>query len=104
MFLDNRSKDAKSALALSLFQQILGSGPRVKYSEAKNTPYGAAVGQATQHPFAVTGININYSDTGLFGFAVASAATDINGVVKSITKKMRQVGKEINESQLKTAK
>lgn len=94
----------KEALALSIFQQILRSGPRVKYSDAKNTPLGAAAGQATQHPFALTGMNVNYSDTGLFGFAVAAAANDINAVVKSVVKKMREVGKGINDNQLKTAK
>ena len=98
------AKNAKEALSLSLFQQILGSGPRVKYSEAKNTPLGSAAGQATQHPFALTGINVNYSDTGLFGFVAGAAADDIGNVVKSVVKKMRDVGKAVNDTQLKTAK
>ena len=76
----------------------------MKYSEGKSSPLGAAAGQATEHPFALTGINVNYSDTGLFGFAVGAAGADIHKVVKSIVKKMREVGKGLTEDQLKTAK
>jgi len=82
----------------------LGSLPRVKYSEARNTSLGAAAGQGTQHPFSLAGINVNYSDSGLFGFAVGAAASDVHNVVKNVVKKMREVGKGLTEAQLKTAK
>lgn len=76
----------------------------MKYSDGKVSPLGAAASQATQHPFALTGINVSYSDTGLFGFAVGAAGADIHNVVKAIVKKMREVGKGLNEGQVKTAK
>jgi len=98
------AKNEKDVAALSLFQQILGSGPRVKYSEAKQSPLGAAAAQGTQHPFALTGINVSYSDTGLFGFAVGAAGADIHKVVLGIVKKMREVAKGLNEEQLQKAK
>lgn len=91
-------------MALALFQQVLGTGPRVKYSEGKVSPLGSAAAQGTEHPFALTGVNVNYSDTGLFGFAVGAAGSDIHKVVKAIVKKMREVGKGLNEEELKTAK
>jgi hypothetical protein len=91
-------------VALSLFQQALGAGPRVKYSHGPFSPLGSAAAQATQHPFALSGININYSDTGLFGFAVGAAGSDIHNVVKGIVKKMREVGKGLNEEVVKKAK
>ena len=89
---------------MSLFQQILGTGARVKYSEGRFTPLGAAAAQGTQHPFALTGVNVTYSDTGLFGFAVGAAGADIHNVIKAIVKKMREVGKGLSEDQLKVAK
>lgn len=98
------AKNAKDVVALSLFQQLLGNGPRVKYSDAKASPLGGAAASATQHPFALTGINISYSDTGLFGVAVGGASSDIHNVVKAVVKKMRDVGSGLNDSQLKTAK
>ena len=91
-------------MALTLFQQILGSGARVKYSDGKTSQLGNAAALGTQHPFALTGINVNYSDTGLFGFAVGAAGADIHNVVKAIVKKMREVGKGLNDQQLKIAK
>lgn len=76
----------------------------MKYSEGKFSPLGSAAAQGTEHPFALTGINVNYADTGLFGFAVGAAGSDIHNVVKGIVKKMREVGKGLNEEQLRIAK
>ena len=83
---------------------MLGSGPRVKYSSGGASPLGSAAAQGTKHPFALTGINVNYSDTGLFGFAVGAAGADIHAVVKAVVRKMREVGKGLSEDQIRTAK
>lgn len=91
-------------IALSVFQAALGGFPRVKYSEGQASQLGAAAASATQNAFALNAINISYSDTGLFGFAVATAPQDVDKVVKAVVKKLREAGKGLTESQLNNAK
>jgi len=91
-------------LALSLFQTLLGTGPRIKYNFGTNTKLGQAVAKASNSPSAITGFNISYSDTGIFGFSVAAAAKDINNVVKAAVTQLRESAKNISEQDLKIAK
>lgn len=89
---------------MSVFQAALGVGPRVKYSEGRASILGTAAASGTQNPLSINSINISYSDTGLFGFAVATAPQDVDKVVRAVVKKLRETGKGLNESQLKNAK
>lgn len=98
-----RAKNQKDVIALSLLQQLLGTGPRVKYS-AGASPLATAAQKATQNPVAVSGLNISYSDTGLFGFVAASSPDDATKVTKAVVSKMRETIKNIKDEDLKRAK
>ena len=76
----------------------------MKYSTGQASPLGAAAASATENPFVLNSINISYSDTGLFGFAVATVPQDVEKVVKSVVKKLREAGKGLTESQVTNAK
>lgn len=99
-----RWKSPKDILCLSLLQQILGTGPRIKYSSGLTSPLASAAATASQSATSVSSLNIAYSDTGLFGFVVAGAANDMDKIVKAVVTKMREVSKNLKESQLATAK
>lgn len=51
---------------------------------------------------AVSSLNLNYSDAGLFGFVAAAPASDAGKVVSAATKVLRSAS--VNESQLSRAK
>lgn len=98
------ANNPKDVIALSLFQAALGGNSRVKYSNGRATLLGAAAASGAKDAFAINSLNISYSDTGLFGFAVATAPGDVDKVVRAVVKKLRETGKGLNDSQLKNAK
>ncbi|CAG2104811.1 unnamed protein product [Medioppia subpectinata] len=98
------SKNQKDVLSLSLLQTILGTGPRVEFSDGSHTKLGEAVAKTTSEPFAVSAFNINYTDTGLFGITVAASAQDIHKAVKAAVTQLRASAKSISEEELKNAK
>ena len=88
-------------LALALVQQLLGSGSRIKYSNSG--ALGNAAAKASQSPASASAVNINYSDTGLFGIAVAASPDDVGNVIKASIGQLRSVSK-VNDATLQTAK
>jgi ubiquinol-cytochrome c reductase core subunit 2 len=97
------AKNQKEMIALSLVQQLLGTGPRVPYSSGAS-PLSDVASKATKGPVAVTSLNISYSDTGLFGFAVAATPDDIGTVVKAVVGKWRETVKSVKDTDLQRAK
>ncbi|KAI1287646.1 Cytochrome b-c1 complex subunit 2, mitochondrial [Halotydeus destructor] len=97
------SSNQKEVLALALFQQILGTGPRLPYTTSGGA-LGLAGAQASQDPVAISGLNISYSDSGLFGFAAAASPDDIGKVLKSVVAKMRDTAKSFKDAELQKAK
>ena len=74
-------KNTKEALAFAVLQYVLGVGPAVKWGSGAS-PLSKAVGGAVgAEPFAVSGFNASYSDSGIFGF-VASSPANVAGKVK----------------------
>lgn len=71
-------------IAAAVLQNIMGTGPRIKYSSNANAKITQAAAQATTNPFAVSTINLNYTDSGLFGFHVVAGKSDVGKVVKSL--------------------
>lgn len=90
-------------LALSLFQHIIGTGPRVKYNPGGSKLH-QEIGKVAQEPFLVTSLNANYSETGIFGFMAAGSPDEIHKIIKTTITKMRDLSKNIKDEQLKTAK
>lgn len=75
LFCHFSSVGSSDAAALAVAQHILGVGPNVKYGVG----YGSVLPKAVAASGGVgmaTAININYSDSGLFGyFVVADSAS-----------------------------
>jgi len=97
-------KNNKDMIALTLFQQILGTGTRVKYSDGAASRLGQAAAKATQNPVAVSGLNISYSDQGLFGCVIAGSANDMHKIVKAVVTQMRDTAKSLKDADLNVAK
>lgn len=65
---------SSDAAALAVAQQILGTGSHVKYGDSGSVLTKAVAGSGGVG--MASAININYSDTGLFGyFVVADSAS-----------------------------
>ncbi|XP_033745768.1 cytochrome b-c1 complex subunit 2, mitochondrial-like isoform X2 [Pecten maximus] len=104
------SKDAASAAVL---QFVMGAGPSVKYSPGIVSRLGKAVYSALgSEDFAVSAINLPYSDTGLFGFSVTGNAQDMGTIMKAAAGEFAAVTKNdaisdqavtIAKNQLKSA-
>ena len=73
-------------------------GIPVKYGSGA----GSKLNQVVLGAGAVSSLNLNYSDAGLFGFVAAAPATDAGKVVSAAAKVLRSAS--VNESQFSRAK
>ena len=87
-----------------MFQVLLGTGPRIKYSLGNSSVLGQAAGKVAENPFTVSSLNISHSDHGLFGFIVASSANEVHKIVKAVVSQLRDSAKKVSEQDLKNAK
>ncbi|XP_003742765.1 cytochrome b-c1 complex subunit 2, mitochondrial [Galendromus occidentalis] len=97
----------QDALTMEVLKHVLGmSKARVPFSELGATRLGKAV-LATKpaNPFSIGAFTANYSDTGLFGIALAANNNDIAVVSKAAIGAVRDLGKgNISASELEAAK
>ncbi|XP_069125313.1 cytochrome b-c1 complex subunit 2, mitochondrial-like [Argopecten irradians] len=78
------SMGSKDAAAAAVLQYVMGAGPSVKYSPGIVSRLGKAVYSALgSEDFAISGMNLSYSDTGLFGFTVTGYAQDMGPIMKA---------------------
>ncbi len=75
----NSRQSSKDGLASAIVNQAFGTGPRVKWSDGANRVANAVLPLATE-PASVSSFNVNYSDTGLFGFHVVTTTNDAGKV------------------------
>ncbi|CAG2065759.1 unnamed protein product [Timema podura] len=68
----------KDALAFAILRYILGAGPSIKWGGSPSPLYKSVSEAVGSLPFAVSALNVSYSDSGLFGF-LASAPPQIAG-------------------------
>jgi len=97
-------RSQKDALALMLFQQHLGTGPRVRYSTGTSSRLSKAAAKVAEEPFAVSSLNISYADTGVFGVTLAGHAKEMHKLLKAVTSQLRECAKSFSETDLKAAK
>lgn len=88
----------KNMLVFALLQRVLGTSSTIK----RGSGMGSKLNQAVKGAAAVTALNLNYSDAGLFGFVVAGAAAEAGKAVSAATKVLRST--TINDGQLARAK
>uniref|UniRef100_L7MAQ1 Putative cytochrome b-c1 complex subunit 2 mitochondrial n=1 Tax=Rhipicephalus pulchellus TaxID=72859 RepID=L7MAQ1_RHIPC len=97
-------RNPKECTALGVFAHMLGQGPRLPYSESQATKLGEAAAKATQKPFAATALNVNYTDTGLFGVAVAGHPDDMDKLIKATMGQVRTVAQKVTDKDVQDAK
>ncbi|XP_022318597.1 cytochrome b-c1 complex subunit 2, mitochondrial-like [Crassostrea virginica] len=80
-------QNEKEVLASGILQMILGTGIQMKYgSGGGSNKLTTAVAQASDSRCSGSAININYSDSGLFGFAVTGAGYEMRAAVETANK------------------
>lgn len=77
------SLSSKDMLPLAILQKALGTGTSIKYSGGASK-IAQAGAQAVSNPFAASAINLNYSDSGMFGFYTISNSKDTGKLLKAI--------------------
>lgn len=97
-------KNQKEWLGLAALQHLLGTGPRVKYSQGEQSKLGKAAAQAVSHPFAVEALNVNYSDTGLFGVVAAGNHDEMDKLIRAVVAQVRTVSKSLSDQDVQSAK
>lgn len=75
-------KNSREALATAVLQKALGSGPQIKWSTHDNGIVSKAISANSNEAFTSTGINVNYSDTGLVGVLIAAPAQSAGKIVQ----------------------
>ncbi|XP_055938930.1 cytochrome b-c1 complex subunit 2, mitochondrial-like [Argiope bruennichi] len=94
----------KDALSFGVLQCILGLGNHIQMSSSKYSALGEAAAKTTTNPFYVSGLNVNYSDTGLFGAYIVGQPQDMKSLVKAVVTQMKEVTKNITDSAVENAK
>uniref|UniRef100_A0A6M2CVL3 Putative ubiquinol--cytochrome c reductase synganglion overexpressed n=1 Tax=Rhipicephalus microplus TaxID=6941 RepID=A0A6M2CVL3_RHIMP len=97
-------RNFKECTALGVFAHMLGLGPRLPYSESQATKLGEAAAKVTQKPFAATALNVNYTDTGLFGVAMAGHPDDMDKLIKAVMGQVRTVAQKVTDKDVQDAK
>ncbi|KAL8558419.1 hypothetical protein ACOMHN_064766 [Nucella lapillus] len=100
------SLTGKDQLHASVLQNLMGMGPSLKYSDgASSSPLAQAVNQATSHPFAISCINANYTDSGLIGFYVITKPKEMEKVLFAACKQFDKIiNGELAEKEVARAK
>ncbi|XP_046581871.1 cytochrome b-c1 complex subunit 2, mitochondrial-like [Haliotis rubra] len=96
---------AKELLPVGVLQNIMGIGPYVKYSPNTTvSKLGQAVSGACSQPFAVSCINANYTDGGLFGFSAVAQPNEIGQVLRAAFNQFASVTKGVTDQEVARAK
>ncbi|KAK4337062.1 hypothetical protein RND71_043758 [Anisodus tanguticus] len=96
-------KNKKDALILEIFSKYLGTGARVSYGFG-GSKVAQAVSAVAKKPFQFSSLNLNYYDTGLFGFTTITDGEETSTIIKTIVNTIRSSAKTFNDNELKIAK
>ncbi|CAF3714833.1 unnamed protein product [Adineta steineri] len=98
------SKDEQGVLTSSLLNQIIGTGPNVKWSSGSNQLQRAAE-SAAQASCLVSSFNLHYEESGLFGVYIICNKNDTKKIVQSVSSEVNKILKNgINKEQFDMAK
>lgn len=90
--------DLKNALVFALLQRVLGSAGSVKYGNSS----ASKLLSVDPSLVAVSALNLNYSDAGLFGLTISAPANMTKDAVLKAAKLLRSL--KISDAQLASAK
>ncbi|XP_077980030.1 cytochrome b-c1 complex subunit 2, mitochondrial-like [Glandiceps talaboti] len=99
------SLGSKDLVASGVLQSYLNGSPNIKRGTSLSTSkLNQAVAKATQLPFAANCININYTDSGLFGVYAVTQADQVDSVVKAMLATAGAAAKGVDSQDLLRAK
>ncbi|GFQ72206.1 cytochrome b-c1 complex subunit 2, mitochondrial, partial [Trichonephila clavata] len=96
--------NVKDMLSLGVLQCMLGLGNHIEMSDSRFSVLGEAAAKTTTNPFYVSGLNISYSDTGLFGAYIVGQPEEMKSLVKAVVTQMKDACKSISENAVEAAK
>ncbi|XP_028395380.1 cytochrome b-c1 complex subunit 2, mitochondrial-like [Dendronephthya gigantea] len=96
----------KNYLAFGVLQRVLGVTPFIKWgTNTTSSRINKAVQGVTDGPFMGSTININYSDSGLFGFYAAASPKDATKVTRAIVDQFSKISKgDVSKEEIERAK
>jgi len=94
-------KDSQSA-SFAVLQYLLGKGSSIKWGVGQGVLEQSILKANASDNFAVSAVNYNYSDSGLFGFLLAYNGKDVSKVLKVAVQSLKSP--TINESEVNRAK
>ncbi|XP_071671436.1 cytochrome b-c1 complex subunit 2, mitochondrial isoform X2 [Patagioenas fasciata] len=93
------------ANAFSVLQHVLGAGPLIKRGSNVTSKLSQGIAKATTQPFDASAFNVNYSDSGLFGFYTISQAANAGEVIKAAINQIKAVAQGgVTNDDIATAK
>lgn len=103
---EGASTSDKKYLAFGVLQRVLGVTPYIKWgSNITSSRINKAVQGVTDGPFMGSTLNINYSDSGLFGFYSAASPKDAFKVTRAIVDQFSKVSKgDVTKDEVERAK
>jgi len=94
-------KDSQST-AYAVLQYLLGKGSSVKWGVGQGVLEQNILKSDRLEPFAVSALNYNYSDSGLFGFLLAYNGKNVSTVLKAAVQSLRSP--TVTETEVSRAK
>jgi ubiquinol-cytochrome c reductase core subunit 2 len=94
-------KDSQSA-AFAVLQNLLGKGSSVKWGNGQGVLEQSILKTNTSDNFAVSAVNYNYSDSGIFGFLLAYNGKNISQVLNAAVQTLKSP--TINDAEVNRAK
>jgi len=94
-------KDSQSA-SYAVLQYLLGKGSSVKWGVGQGVLEQNILKSNCSDNFAVSAVNYNYSDSGLFGFLLAYNGKDVSNVLKAAVQSLRSP--TVTETEVNRAK
>lgn len=89
-------KDSQSA-AFAVLQYLLGKGSSVKWGVGQGVLEQSIVKTNASDNYAVSAVNYNYSDSGIFGFVLAYNGKDVCQVLKAAVQSLKSPKVDANE-------
>ncbi|KAJ7305850.1 hypothetical protein JRQ81_010216 [Phrynocephalus forsythii] len=79
------------ANAFSILQHLLGAGPLIKRGTRVTSKLTQGIAKASSQPFDVAALNVNYSDSGLFGIYTIAQASAAGEVIKAALNEVKAI-------------
>jgi len=96
-------KDTKTVMVYRVLASLLELGKGVRGATGVSL-LEQTIGEKTKHPFACTVLNMNYSDSGIFGVYFAAQPQDAGLVLNGALAALKQVSQNVSQEMLDQAK